>query len=89
MPRPYERPTNFPPRRWNAARAFASYLDHAPELYHDRFVLELGAGGGLPGLVAAKNGAKRVSLVDSISLQRSFDTGLAHRLSRRRPNHQS
>ncbi|KAJ7115851.1 putative methyltransferase-domain-containing protein [Mycena epipterygia] len=49
---------------WNAARAFASYLDHNPELYHDRFVLELGAGGGLPGLVAAKNGAKRVLLTD-------------------------
>ncbi|KAJ6581385.1 putative methyltransferase-domain-containing protein [Mycena capillaripes] len=49
---------------WNAARAFASYLDHTPELYRDRFVLELGAGGGLPGLVAAKNGAKHVLLTD-------------------------
>ncbi|KAJ6518674.1 putative methyltransferase-domain-containing protein [Mycena sanguinolenta] len=46
---------------WNAARAFASYLDHAPELYRDQCVLELGAGGGLPGIVAAKNGAKHVS----------------------------
>ncbi|KAJ7449599.1 putative methyltransferase-domain-containing protein [Mycena latifolia] len=50
--------------RWNAARAFASYLDHNQELYSDRFVLELGAGGGLPGLVAAKNGAKHVVLTD-------------------------
>ncbi|KAJ7207289.1 nicotinamide N-methyltransferase [Mycena haematopus] len=49
---------------WNAARAFASYLDHAPELYRDQCVLELGAGGGLPGLVAAKNGAKHVLLTD-------------------------
>ncbi|KAJ7890664.1 nicotinamide N-methyltransferase [Mycena olivaceomarginata] len=49
---------------WNAARAFASYLDHAPELYRDGYVLELGAGGGLPGLVAAKNGAKHVLLTD-------------------------
>ncbi|KAJ6493670.1 nicotinamide N-methyltransferase [Mycena vitilis] len=49
---------------WNAARAFASYLDHAPELYRDRLVLELGAGGGLPGLVAAMNGAKHVLLTD-------------------------
>ncbi|KAF8216371.1 putative methyltransferase-domain-containing protein [Mycena galopus ATCC 62051] len=49
---------------WNAARAFASYLDHAPELCRDRSVLELGAGGGLPGLVAAHNGAKHVLLTD-------------------------
>ncbi|KAJ7623308.1 hypothetical protein FB45DRAFT_980249 [Roridomyces roridus] len=49
---------------WNAARAFASYLDHNRNLYRDRFVLELGAGGGLPGLVAAKNGAKHVLLTD-------------------------
>lgn len=47
--------------RWNAARSFASYLDAHPELYRDKSVLELGAGGGLPGLVAAKNGAKLVS----------------------------
>ncbi|KAJ7733253.1 nicotinamide N-methyltransferase [Mycena maculata] len=50
--------------RWNAARAFASYLDHNQELYRDRFVLELGAGGGLPGLVAARNGAQHVLLTD-------------------------
>lgn len=47
-------------RRWNASLAFASYLDDHPELYRDRHVLELGAGGALPGIVAAKNGAKRV-----------------------------
>lgn len=48
-------------RRWNASRAFASYLDAHPELYRDKSVLELGAGGGLPGLVTVKNGAKLVS----------------------------
>lgn len=47
--------------RWNAARSFASYLDAHQELYHDLSVLELGAGGGLPGIVAAKNGARKVS----------------------------
>jgi predicted nicotinamide N-methyase len=52
--------TQFLFRRWNAARAFASYLDQNQILYRERFVLELGAGGGLPGLVAAKNGAKHV-----------------------------
>ncbi|RPD77120.1 hypothetical protein L226DRAFT_544598 [Lentinus tigrinus ALCF2SS1-7] len=49
---------------WNASRAFASYLDDHPELYRDRNVLELGAGGALPGIVAAKNGAKCVVLTD-------------------------
>ncbi|KAJ7760451.1 nicotinamide N-methyltransferase [Mycena metata] len=49
---------------WNAARAFAAYLDATPELYRDRAVLELGAGGGLPGLVAVLNGAGRVVLTD-------------------------
>ncbi|KAJ3546338.1 hypothetical protein NM688_g5526 [Phlebia brevispora] len=49
---------------WNASRAFASYLDAHPELYRDRAVMELGAGGGLPGLVTAKNGAKSVFLTD-------------------------
>ncbi|KZT10552.1 uncharacterized protein LAESUDRAFT_644482 [Laetiporus sulphureus 93-53] len=49
---------------WNASRAFASYLDVNPELYRDRAVLELGAGGGLPGLVTALNGAHTVVLTD-------------------------
>ncbi|KAJ7224367.1 putative methyltransferase-domain-containing protein [Mycena pura] len=49
---------------WNAARAIASYLDHTRELYRGQLVLELGAGGGLPGLVAAKNGAQHVLLTD-------------------------
>ncbi|KAI0746548.1 putative methyltransferase-domain-containing protein [Daedaleopsis nitida] len=49
---------------WNASLAFASYLDEHPELYRDRNVLELGAGGALPGLVTAKNGAQRVVLTD-------------------------
>ncbi len=50
--------------RWNASRAFASYLDEYPELYRDSTVLELGAGGALPGIVAAKNGAKTVRYLD-------------------------
>ncbi|KAF8059837.1 hypothetical protein FPV67DRAFT_1564496 [Lyophyllum atratum] len=49
---------------WNAARAFASYLDEYQELYHDRFVLELGAGGALPSIAAAKNGARKVVITD-------------------------
>lgn len=69
----------YPCVRWNASRAFASYLDAHRELYRDRSVLELGAGGGLPGLVTAKNGAKSVgkqkylpaSILIEISIVRS------------------
>jgi predicted RNA methylase len=43
-----------------AARALAGFLQRNPELYAGRTVLELGAGGGLPGLVAAKSGARKM-----------------------------
>jgi len=46
--------------RWNAAKSIAAYLDVNPELYRDKNVLELGAGGGLPGIVTAINGAANV-----------------------------
>ncbi|KAF9220594.1 hypothetical protein BS17DRAFT_848375 [Gyrodon lividus] len=49
---------------WNAAIAFASYLRSHSDLICDKLVLELGAGGGLPGIVAAQNGAKKVVLTD-------------------------
>ena len=46
--------------RWNAARALASFLQRNSDLYLGRNVLELGAGGGLPGIVTAKCGARKV-----------------------------
>ncbi|KAG8942767.1 nicotinamide n-methyltransferase [Tulasnella sp. 419] len=50
---------------WNAAKSFATYLDlHSNSLCKGKSVLELGAGGGLPGLVCALNGAQRVLLTD-------------------------
>ncbi|KDQ17335.1 hypothetical protein BOTBODRAFT_64330 [Botryobasidium botryosum FD-172 SS1] len=50
---------------WNAGIAFATYLDqNAATFCQDKRVLELGAGGALPGLVAALNGAKKVVLTD-------------------------
>lgn len=57
--------------RWNSALALASYLDQTPNisLYRDRNVLELGAGGALPSIVAAKNGAFRVVVTDYPDLQ--------------------
>jgi len=49
---------------WNAARALAGFLQRNSELYFGRNVLELGAGGGLPGLVTVKCGARKVVLTD-------------------------
>ncbi|CAL1709263.1 unnamed protein product [Somion occarium] len=49
---------------WNASRAFATFLETHRALYAHRSVLELGAGGGLPGIVAALNGAANVILTD-------------------------
>ena len=41
-------------------RALAGFLQRNSDLYLGRTVLELGAGGGLPGLVTAKCGARKV-----------------------------
>ncbi|PCH45119.1 hypothetical protein WOLCODRAFT_78055 [Wolfiporia cocos MD-104 SS10] len=49
---------------WNASRAFATFLDKHQQMYRNGAVLELGAGGGLPGIVAALNGARKVVLTD-------------------------
>ncbi|VDB87092.1 unnamed protein product [Peniophora sp. CBMAI 1063] len=54
---------------WNASRSFASFLDRNRALCRDRNVLELGAGGGLPGLVAAKLGARKVVSTDYPDIQ--------------------
>ncbi|KAF8175559.1 nicotinamide N-methyltransferase [Pholiota molesta] len=67
---------------WNAALALASFLDSNVHLFKDRCVLELGAGGALPSIVAAKLGARKVvvtdypdaSLVDNISFNVSENT---------------
>lgn len=48
---------------WNASRVLADYFDSHPELVKGKNILELGGGGALPSLVAACNGAKKVSLV--------------------------
>ncbi|TFK23372.1 nicotinamide N-methyltransferase [Coprinopsis marcescibilis] len=49
---------------WNAARAFATYLDENPDFYRARNVLELGAGGALPSIVTAKNDAALTIVTD-------------------------
>ena len=49
---------------WDGAVALARYLERQPARVRGRDVLELGAGTGLVGLVAAALGARRVTLTD-------------------------
>ena len=50
---------------WNAGRTLSHYLeDDASKLIVDKTVLELGAGAGLPSLVSAIKGARKVVLTD-------------------------
>jgi len=74
------------PHRWNAALALATFLDENRSLYQNKRVLELGAGGALPSIVAAKNGAAKVRRIASWLKPFSFlndDLGCYYRLSRR------
>lgn len=49
---------------WNGSRVVASHFESHPSLVQGRTVLELGAGAGLPSLVAASLGARRVVVTD-------------------------
>ncbi|RCH99780.1 nicotinamide n-methyltransferase [Rhizopus stolonifer] len=49
---------------WNASKVFASLFDNTPRLVKNKSILELGAGGALPSLVAALNGASTVVVTD-------------------------
>ena len=49
---------------WPAALELCAYLASHPSLVQGRNVLELGAGVGLPGLLAAQLGARSVVLTD-------------------------
>ncbi|KAJ0109985.1 nicotinamide n-methyltransferase [Diaporthe amygdali] len=50
---------------WNGSRVAAQYFEADPAgTVRDRTVLELGAGAGLPSLVAAALGARRVVMTD-------------------------
>ncbi len=50
---------------WNGAQKLSHYLQaNTSTLIHDKTVLELGAGAGLPSLVAAIHGATQVVVTD-------------------------
>ncbi|SAL98626.1 hypothetical protein [Absidia glauca] len=49
---------------WNASKVFASLFDEHPQLVKGKTVLELGAGGALPSLVAATHQPAKVVITD-------------------------
>lgn len=49
---------------WNGSRIVSNYLETHPDLVHNKSVLELGAGAGLPSLVAGVLGARKVVMTD-------------------------
>jgi nicotinamide N-methyltransferase len=49
---------------WNAGRLISTYFEKKPELVKDKTILELGAGAGLPSLICAALGAKKVVVTD-------------------------
>ncbi|KAJ1743989.1 Protein N-terminal and lysine N-methyltransferase efm7 [Coemansia sp. RSA 989] len=49
---------------WNAAKVFAKHLDLHKEYVKNKTVLELGAAGALPSMIAAANQAERVVITD-------------------------
>lgn len=49
---------------WNGAVIISQYFEEHPEEVKDRTVLEIGAAAGLPSLVAAVLGAKKVVVTD-------------------------
>lgn len=60
-------------------------------MYQNRNVIELGAGGGLPGIVAALNGANTVCLQNLIMIIAIADPllGCVDRLPRHRTSRES
>ena len=50
---------------WQAGRTIANYLEeNKSEVVHNKSVLELGAGAGLPSLICGINGARAVVVTD-------------------------
>ncbi|CAN8097895.1 unnamed protein product [Discula destructiva] len=49
---------------WNGARVISDYFQVNPDVVRGKTVLELGAGAGLPSIVAAVQGAKKVVMTD-------------------------
>jgi predicted nicotinamide N-methyase len=63
---------------WAAAISLCKFLTVRPAVVNDKHVLELGAGVGLPGLLASKLGASRVMLTDHESGVRGYLEAVDH-----------
>lgn len=49
---------------WNGSRVISEWFEANPSLVHGQTILELGAGAGLPSIVAGLLGARRVVVTD-------------------------
>ncbi|KAK0640969.1 hypothetical protein B0T16DRAFT_205136 [Cercophora newfieldiana] len=49
---------------WNGSRVVAAHFEANPSLVRDRTVLELGAGAGLPSIIAGALGARKAIVTD-------------------------
>ena len=49
---------------WNGSHWMCDYIDKHPEDFRGKSVIELGAGAGLPSVLAAQAGAKRIIITD-------------------------
>ena len=65
---------------WNAARVISDYIEADPRHVRGKCVLELGAGAGLPSIVAALNGAQCTVITDypDEDLVSTLRTNVAH-----------
>jgi len=71
---------------WNAGQVIAKYIeDNALEVAAHRTVLELGAGAGLPSLICALHGAKKVVVTDypDTDLVENLQYNINHSLDQR------
>jgi nicotinamide N-methyltransferase len=50
--------------RWNTSKVLSTFLLRNPAVFRGKRILELGAGAGLPVLVAGVSGAERVVITD-------------------------
>lgn len=49
---------------WNGARVISEWFEASPALVKDKTILELGAGAGLPSIIAGVLGARKVLVTD-------------------------
>jgi predicted nicotinamide N-methyase len=68
---------------WPAAQVLARFLLNQPDLVRDREVIEIGCGGGVASVAAAKAGARKVTAndIDPIALGIARQNGTHNRVS--------